>query len=189
MSAAGKSPFSRRSIPMLDRLSYGATLIDRLRAALRLDLHLYQEVSADAAATGEAVRVVLLAGLSNGLSLVPRLGVAGIVAGVGAGLIGWLLWAGVVFVVAASFRHHRNGRSLLRAAGFADAPGVFLILGVIPTLGSMVRAVVVVWLVVATVPAVQAVYEVPRRRAVLIASIAFLAYLLLGVVSAHYTVS
>jgi Yip1 domain len=164
-------------------------LLGRLVAALRLDLTLYEEVSRDSAATSQAFRVVLLAGMSNGLGLTGRLGIAGILAGLAAALLGWLLWAGVIWLSAALLRNRCASRSLLRALGFANAPGVFLILGAVPTIGTMVRAIVVVWLLAATVRAVQAAFAVALRRALVISAIGFVAYLVLGLVSAHFAAS
>lgn len=174
---------------MLDQQTHGSGLTDRLIAALRLDLSLYRDVSRDAAATGQAFRIVLLAGMCNGLGLVPRLGGVGILAGVGAALLGWLLWCGVIGVTATLFGHRREGRSLLRTLGFANAPCVFLILGVLPTVGALIRLIVVAWLVATTVRAVQATFAVAAVRALLISGIGFVAYLALGVVSAHFTSS
>ncbi len=174
---------------MLEQRACGTGLIERLIAALRLELRVYQEVSSDAAATGQAFRVVLLTGLLNGFSLVQRLGLAGVFAGVGAALMGWLLWAGVIWAIAALFRHRRGERSLLRALGFANAPGMLLVLGVVPVIGTVIRLAVVVWLVAATERAVEAVFEVSRGRATLIAVIGFIAYLFLGMVSAYFAAS
>jgi Yip1-like protein len=171
---------------MIDQPTYGTTLIERLIAALRLDLPLYQQVSADGRATRQAVTVVLLAGMSNGLGLARRLGRVGPWAGVGAALAGWFLFTWVIFVIATLLRHRGNGRSLLRALGFANAPGVFLILGIVPALGAVVRSVVVLWLLATTVVAVQAVYDVPRRRAWVISIAGFAVYLVLGAVTAYW---
>jgi hypothetical protein len=174
---------------MLERRAQGTGLIERLIAALRLDLRVYQEVSGDAAATGQAFRVVLLTGVLNGFSLIQRLGVAGVFAGVGAALIGWFLWAAVIFAVAAIFGHRRGARPLLRALGFANAPGMLLVLGVVPVIGAVIRLAVVAWLVAATERAVEAVFEVSRGRATLIAVAGFIAYLFLGMVSAYFAAS
>jgi hypothetical protein len=163
----------------------GRPLVERLIPALRLDPALYTEVSADRAASGQAFLVVLLSGVSNGLGLMPQLGTAGISAGAGAGVLGWFAWTAVVFVIAAPFGRRLPGRSLLRALGFATAPGVFLIVGVMPALGRVARPAVVIWLVAATVVAVEAVYGMSRRRAVLVSVVAFLVYLVLGAVSAY----
>jgi hypothetical protein len=163
-----------------------SSLVQRLIAALRLDLRLYEEVSADVAASGQAFRVVLLAGVSNGLGLVRRFGSTGIVAGVGAALVGWALWAAVIWLIARLFRHQSQGRSLLRTLGFANSPGVFLILGGFPTVGPLIRYIVVAWLVATTVRAVQATFGIAARRALAISIIGFVVYLVLGVLSAHF---
>jgi hypothetical protein len=171
---------------MLVQRTAGSRLLARLIAALRLDLGLYEEVSRDSAANAQALRIVLLAGLSNGLGLVARIGAEGILAGVGAALLGWMLWAGVIGLTARLFGHRREGRSLLRALGFADSPCVFLFLGALPTVGAAIRFFVVVWLLATTVRAVQSVYTVATRRAVVITALGFLEYLVLGAASAHF---
>lgn len=163
-----------------------ASLLERLIAALRLDLRLYSEVSGDKAATGQAVLVVLIGGVCNGLGLARRLGRVAVWVGVGQALLSWLAWAVIIWLITRVLGHRQNGRSLLRALGFANAPAVLLILGVVPILGSVVRVVVALWLVATTVPAVQAVFEVSRRRAMVIAVTTFLSYLLLGLVSGYW---
>ncbi len=146
---------------------------------------MYEDVSTDRGANGQAFLIVLLAGLCNGFGLVGRMGNVGISAGVGAALLGWPLWTLTVFLIAALFGHRRHNRSLVRTLGFANAPGVFLVFGNVPTLGALIRITVVCWLVAATVVAVQAVFQVRRARAVVVSLLAFVVYLLLGIVSAH----
>lgn len=171
---------------MLDEQSYGVGLVERLIAALRLDLRLYETVSGDAAATGQAFRIVLFAGVSNGLGLVRRLGGIGVLAGIGSALLGWLLWTGVIWLIAILFGHYRQDRSLLRAVGFANAPGVFLILGIAPMVGGVIRLCVVAWLVATTVRAVQATFAVATRRALVISALGFVVYLVMGLASSYF---
>ncbi len=161
-------------------------LVQRLLPALCLRSTLYAEVSADARASGQALLVVLLSGVANGLGLARQVGVAGISIGVCAGVLGWFLWTLVVYGVAMILVRRRPARSLLRALGFATVPGVFLAAGSVPVIGAAVRLVVVIWLVAATAVGVQAVYEISRRRAVVIAVAAFVVYLVIGALSAHW---
>ena len=174
---------------MLEHSSYPESLVERLIAALRLDINLYRLVSGDPAANSQAFRIVLLAGVSNGLSLTRRLGGMGVAAGVGAAIVGWLLWAAVIWVAAALLGPRRPGRSLLRALGFANSPGLLLILGAVPMVGAASRLVVVVWLLATTVRAVEAVFAVTSRRAIVITIAAFVGYLVLGFVSAYFAAS
>ena len=171
---------------MLPHSRLGDGLVQRGVGALRLDLQLYDEISADAAGTGQALRIVLLAGLSNGVSLVRRFGSAGIIAGVGAALLGWVLWTAVIWLVAKALRCRPEGRSLLRALGFANAPGVFLIFGALPIFGPFVRVIVVIWLVATTVRAAQAVFALTMWRALIISIVGFVVYLILGAASAQF---
>jgi len=174
---------------MLDAPADQSTLIERLVGALRLDLRLYQQVSTDAAATRQAVTVVLLSGVCNSLGWGRQFGMVGIAAAVTVAVLGWLLWAVVILLVARILGHHRGGRSLLRVLGFANAPAVLMILSVVPIVGAVVRVLVVVWLVATTAAAVQAVFDVSRRRALVISIVGFVAYMMLGVVSGHLAAS
>ena len=170
----GDEPMRRRS------------MLERLIPAMRLDLALYREVCADRLAGGQAFLVVLLSGISNGLALSGPLGNLGMTAGVAAALLGWVLWAFVIRVVARIGGHHRDRRSLLRALGFADAPGILLALGGVPRVGSLLRSLIVVWLLATTARAIEAVYDVPRRRATVITLIVFVIYLVIGAISGYF---
>lgn len=164
-----------------------ASLVERLILALRLDLDFYTLVSADRTTGFQAFMVVLLGGFFNGMGLVQRLGGFGVWAGMAAALAGWLLWTLVLLLIARVLGHHRNGRSLLRTLGFANAPEVLLILGGMAVVASVVRVLVVFWLLAATVVALQAVYAITRRRAAGITLTGFVLYLLIGVGVAYVT--
>lgn len=168
---------------MVDNSRHAASVIHRLIPALLLKLELYRQVSTSRGATMQALLVVMLSGISNGMVLHGHLGSGGIAAGVEAAVLGWLLSSVLILLIARVLGHRRAGRSLLAPLGFATAPGVFLILGVIPFVGRILHTLVVLWMVAATVPAIQAVYETSRRRAIVIAVVGFLLYVLLGIVS------
>jgi hypothetical protein len=162
---------------------------ERLIAALRLDVDLYRQASIDMASTRQAFLVVVLSGLSNGLGLAWRQGSAAVSAGIAAAVFGWFLWAAVILMIALPFGHRRHGRSLLRALGFANAPGILLVLGVVPVIGRFIRMLIVLWLVATTVAAVQAVFEMSRRRALVVSIVGFVAYLVIGAVSGYFAAS
>src|SRR5688500_3371159 len=74
------------------------SITDRMKGAAMLDVATYEEVEADTTATGQAAVVVILGavasaigGLKGGLSAIIGLPIAA--------LIGWVLWAGVTFVI------------------------------------------------------------------------------------------
>ena len=74
------------------------SFIDRMFAAAKLDPSVFNEVEHDLSATGQAAGVVCMAAVASALG---GLGASGInvVVGLVASLVGWLLWAGVTYLV------------------------------------------------------------------------------------------
>jgi hypothetical protein len=134
------------------------TLIGRMIRAARLDLRLYAEVEADVAATGQAASVVLLAAFAGGINF-PGAPFAILFGGLLAALAGWLLFAYVIYLIGAKLLPEPGTKAdfgaLLRAMGFANAPGVVKLLGIVPELRMFVFFVAMVWVLVATVTAVR----------------------------------
>ncbi len=134
------------------------TLIGRMIRAARLDPRLYAEVEADETTIGQAASVVLLAAFAGGINL-PGAPLAILFVGLLAALAGWLLFAYVIYLIGAKLLPEpgtkANFGALLRAMGFANAPGVVKLLGIVPELRMLVFFVAMVWVLVATVTAVR----------------------------------
>ena len=134
------------------------TLIGRMIRAARLDPRLYAEVEADAAATGQAASIVLLAAFAGGINF-PSAPFLILFVGLLAALLGWLLFAYVIYLIGAKLLPESGTNAdfgaLLRAMGFANAPGVLKLLGIVPELRMLVFFVAMVWVLVATVTAVR----------------------------------
>jgi hypothetical protein len=134
------------------------TLIGRMIRAARLDPRLYAEVEADVTATGQAASVVLLAAFAGGINY-PDAPFSILFVGLLAALLGWLLFAYVIYLIGAKLLPESGTKAdfgaLLRAMGFANAPGVLKLLGIVPELRMLVFFVAMVWVLVATVTAVR----------------------------------
>jgi hypothetical protein len=134
------------------------TLIGRMIRAARLDPRLYAEVKADETTIGQAAIVVLLAALAGGINL-PGAPFSILFVGLLAALVGWLLFAYVIYLIGAKLLPEPGTKAdfgaLLRAMGFANAPGLVKLLGIIPELRMLVFFVATVWVLVATVTAVR----------------------------------
>lgn len=134
------------------------TLIGRMIRAARLDPRLYAEVEADETSIGQAASVVMLAAFAGGINL-PGAPFAILFVGLLAALAGWLLFAYVIYLIGAKLLPEpgtkANFGALLRAMGFANAPGVLKLLGIVPELRVLVFFVAMVWVLVATVTAVR----------------------------------
>ena len=137
------------------------TFLQRVIGAARLDPRTYEEVEADSQATLQAVAVVVLASIASGIGSVgiSVMGPRNMIAGVLGAIIGWVSWAVLTYVIGTRLLPGPQTRAdvgeLLRTIGFATAPGVFRILGVIPEVGLLFYSVVSVWMLLAMVVAVR----------------------------------
>ena len=146
------------------RQSFG----ERLLGALRLDAKTYHEVEHDEEALPQALGVVALAAVAGGIGGLDQ-GSGGLVAGVFGAAIGWLVSAGVIWLVGVRILEHSSDYpELLRTLGFAQAPQLLMVLGVIGPLGAIVGAVVFFWGLAAYVVAVREALDVETGRAVLV---------------------
>lgn len=136
-----------------------ADLQTRMLRAAKLDVALYEEVEADPQATGQAALVVILSSVAAGLGSVARGGLAGIVVGTLVALAGWYIWAYLTYFIGTKFLPEPQTQAtvgqLLRTLGFASAPGVIRVLGLVPGLTGPVFFVAAVWMLVAMVIAVR----------------------------------
>jgi hypothetical protein len=171
-----------------------ATLLERAIGAARLDVATFEEIEADPNALGQAIAVVAIASVATGIGSAAVSGGAGLglVGGVIAAGIGWVVWAFTIYLVGTRLLPEANTKSdlgeLLRTTGFAMAPGAAGILGILPGIGGLVLTAVWLWQLVAMVVAVrQALDYTNTGRAVAVCVIGFVAqmlvmFLVMGVV-------
>ena len=136
-----------------------ATIVERMVRAAKLDPTLYDEVRDDEEAMGQAIGSVLISAAAAGLGSAWMGGPIGLVWGGMAALVGWFVWSLICHFVGTRFLPEPLTRSnlapLLRATGFAAAPGVIRIVGIVPLLGPIVTLVASLWMLAAFVVAVR----------------------------------
>jgi hypothetical protein len=159
-----------------------APFADRLIRAARLDASLYEEVERDRAAMGQAVAVVVLTALATGIGA-PG-GLPGLAAGVIASLLGWFLWSALTWWIGTRLLPESGTQAtlgeLLRTIGFAQAPGLLRVLGIIPGLQMILALATAIWMLVAAVVAIrQALDYQGTGRAVLVVIVGWLVQLAL----------
>ena len=161
-------------------------LISRMIRAMKLEAALYEEVEADKSANVQAGLVVLIvsiaAAIGAGLSGVSG-GFLAAVWGLVMAILGWLLWALVVYLIGAKLIKGKQTQSswgeVARTIGFANSPGVFNILAFIPVLGAIISIVVFVWSLIAGIIGVRAALDFSTTRAVITVVIGWLVMFLL----------
>lgn len=159
-----------------------ASVVERAIGAARLDPRAYEDVERDEAATGTALAIVVLAAIASGIGNLGNNGVIGFIVGVIFGVIGFVLYAGIAYLVGAKLFATAETRAtwgqLIRTLGFAQAPGILYVLGILPAVGGLIRFVVGVWILVASVIAIRQACDFSTGRAILTAVVAWIIYLI-----------
>jgi hypothetical protein len=147
---------------------------DRMKGAALLDVATYEEVEADQTATGQAAGVVALVAVAQAIGGAGA-GGSGVLAGVVSALAGWLLWAGITYLIGAKlFGGTATWGELLRTLGFAQTPGVLHVLGLLPILGGIIRVGVAIWVLIAGVIAIRQALDISTGKAILTAGLGWL---------------
>lgn len=148
--------------------------VQRMIAAAMLDTSLYNEVEPDTSATGQAAGVVAIVAVALAIGSIGSPS-ANVVAAVISAIVSWLVWAAVTYVIGAKFLDGTaTWGELLRTLGFAQSPGVFYVLSGIFLLGTLVHAVVAVWILIAGIVAIREALDFSTGKAVLTAVIGWL---------------
>jgi Yip1-like protein len=158
-----------------------ASFQDRVIGALKLQASTFEEVENDATATGQAAAIVVAASVASGLGLIFWLGIGMVIRQIIVSLIAWGIGSTVIWAIGTKLMPGKNTQAdipqLLRVLGFAQAPGVFAILTIVPIVRYLVLLVVALWTIAATVVGVkQALDYDDIMKAVIVCLIAFAAY-------------
>jgi len=167
------------------------SLFSRMVRAMQLSSGLYEEVEADASATGQALAAVVIASIASGAGSALRAAAGGsamdvawgLLFGLGTAIGGWLLWALFAFVLGVSiFRGPHTSSTwgeLLRTRGFANSPGVLRLFAFMPFAGGIIAIGAYVWMLIAAIIAIRQALDFSTGRAVVTALVGWLAYMFL----------
>jgi hypothetical protein len=156
------------------------SMTDRMIGAAKLEIDVYEEVEADTTATGQAAGVVAIVALCSAIGGIGG-GAEGAFSGLIAALVGWLLWAGITYLIGDKLLGGTaTWGELLRTLGFAQAPGVLFLFGIIPLVGWLIGIVVGLWILVAGVVAIRQALDFSTGRAIATALLGFIPYAVLG---------
>jgi len=165
------------------------SFVMRLIGAISLDPPIYEEVEADRTGNGQAFVVVLLSSLATGVGSrgFSDISVNGVLYFTAVALLVWLAWALVTFEIGYRLMPQPQTRAdvgeLLRTTGFATAPGLFRIFGVMPGATWPVFGATAVWMLLAMVVAVrQALDYTSTARAVAVCVLGWALALAISVV-------
>jgi hypothetical protein len=133
----------------------------RLIGAATLDASMYEGIEADRSVLGQATLTVLLSSLATGIGATAWFGFKpGMLAAVAAlALVTWVAWAVLMFQIGSRVLPEPETSTdlgeLLRTIGFAAAPGILQVFGLITVMAVPVFALSAVWMFAAMVVAVR----------------------------------
>ena len=147
---------------------------DRMKGAAMLDIATYEEVEHNTDLTTQAAIVVLIAAVARGIGGFND-GENGIIVGIIAALFSWLVWAGITYLIGDKLlKGTATWGELLRTLGYAQAPAVLLVFGIVPVLGGIMGAIVGIWLLVTGIVAIRQALDFDTGKAILTAFLGWL---------------
>jgi hypothetical protein len=134
--------------------------LTRITGAALLNAAVYEDIEADRSATRQAVYVVALSSLAAGFGAMgPLVSFRSLVTFSLIALALWVVWAILTLQIGTRLlpapRTQADAGQLLRTIGFATAPGLLRVVGVIPGTTTVVFAVTAVWMLMAMIVAVR----------------------------------
>ncbi len=154
-----------------------ADLTGRMIGAMQADVKTFTEIEADPSAMGQAVTVIVIAGVASLIGNFFRAGVVAGVMGLIASLLGYALFSFLVFIIGTKLMPEPATKAdfseTFRVIGFAASPGVFNVLAIIPFIGPLIGLLVGIWSLVIAVIAVREVLDYTNTgRAIIVCLIA-----------------
>jgi hypothetical protein len=158
-------------------------LLHKMVRASKLEVKFFEEVEKDSTATYQAFLVVLIVVVCVGIGSLGSIGAKGLIQGVIKGIIGWIIWSALIYVLGVKLlRHSSDFGELLRCLGFAYSPRALNILGIFPKIGGVVNIITSIWVLVAFVVAVREALDIKTGRAILVSAFGFIFFVIVNVI-------
>lgn len=158
-----------------------ASLGQRMVGAMKADVATFEEIERDTSAMGQAVTVIVIAGVASLIGNIFRAGVSAGVLALIISLIGYGIWTVLVTLIGTKLMPEPNTKAdfaeTFRTIAFAASPGVFNVLAIIPFLGPLISFAISIWQLVIMVIAVRTVLDYTSTgRAIVVCLIGFVIY-------------
>jgi hypothetical protein len=156
--------------------------LSRITRAARLESALYEEVESDRGAMGQSVAVILLSGVASGIGSLLIGDLIGLLNAVALSVAAWLSCGAAAWTVGtrvlAEPATRANFAEVLRVTGFASAPGLLRVFGIVPILGGLVFVLTGFWMLAAMVIAIRQTLDYRSTwRALVVAGIAWIFFI------------
>lgn len=140
-----------------------ASLGQRMVGAMQGNVATFEEIEHDQSAMGQAVTVIIIAGVAALIGNVFRAGITAGMFALIASLVVYAIWAVIVTLVGTKLMPEPQTKAdfaeTFRTIAFAASPGVFNVLAIIPFLGVLISFMISLWSLVIMVIAVKVVLD------------------------------
>jgi hypothetical protein len=140
-----------------------ASFGERVVGVMKADVKTFEEIEQDTTAMGQAVGVILLAGVAALIGNIFRAGFSGAFWSLCLSVIGAALWALIVTLVGTKLMPEPTTKAdfneTFRVVGFSAAPGLLNVLAIIPFLGPLISLVIWLWSLIVMVIGVRQVLD------------------------------
>jgi hypothetical protein len=158
-----------------------ASLGQRMVGAMQGNVATFEEIEHDQSAMGQAVAVIVIAGVAALIGNIFRNGITGGIAALLISLVGYAIWAVLVTLIGTKLMPEPTTKAdfaeTFRTVAFAASPGVFNVLAIIPFLGVLIGFIISLWQLVIMVIAVKVVLDYSNYgRAIIVVLIGFIVY-------------
>ena len=159
-----------------------ASLSQRMIGAMQADVKTFSEIEADPTAMGQAITVIVLAGVASLVGNIfragPFIGAMHLVISI----VGYAIWSLMVVLIGVKLMPEPTTKAdfseAFRVIGFTAAPGIFNVLAIIPFIGPLISLLIGIWMLVIGVIAVREVLDYSNTgRAIIVCLIAFVVYM------------
>jgi hypothetical protein len=155
-----------------------------MTGAMKGDVATFEDIERDPTAMGQAITVIVIAGLAALVGNIFRSGIGGGVAALLLSLIGYGVWAVLVTLIGTKLMPEPATKAdfaeTFRTIGFAASPGVFNVVAIIPFLGPFIAFLISIWSLIIMVIAVRTVLDYSNTgRAIIVVLIGWVIYMIL----------
>ena len=161
-----------------------ASLGARMTGAMKGDVATFEDIERDPTAMGQAITVIVIAGLAALVGNIFRSGIGGGIAALLLSLIGYGVWAVLVTLIGTKLMPEPATKAdfaeTFRTIGFAASPGVFNVVAIVPFLGPFISFLISIWSLIIMVIAVRTVLDYSNTgRAIIVVLIGWVIYMIL----------
>ena len=154
---------------------------------LALEAGVFRTILKESTSLAQALAIVLLGALATALGTFDDSGISAFVPTIIIAVFGWVVWSWLIYVLGTHLparifpkSETPEMRNVFRVIGFAQAPAVLRVVGIVSSLGPMIAILSLIWIVAAMAVGTNQLFGTKSlARSTIVVLISFVPYLLI----------